>query len=90
MCFINVDIFVSLKRQPSVNEKYWMGLLQDMLAMQKNVYNCLRPDTCYEVIVSFSPQYAVKDTLQFYTSLYLLCLYTPKSKQWKENGRFPA
>ncbi|KAM3855647.1 NBAS subunit of NRZ tethering complex isoform 2-T2 [Vipera latastei] len=37
------------RKQPSVNEKYWMGLLQDMLAMQKNVYNCLRPDTCYEI-----------------------------------------
>ncbi|XP_039190737.1 neuroblastoma-amplified sequence isoform X2 [Crotalus tigris] len=37
------------KKQPSVNEKYWMGLLQDMLVMQKNVYNCLRADTCYEI-----------------------------------------
>ncbi|XP_063170753.1 NBAS subunit of NRZ tethering complex [Candoia aspera] len=37
------------KKKPSVNEKYWMGLLQDMLAMQKNVYTCLGPDTCYEI-----------------------------------------
>ncbi|KAM6458959.1 NBAS subunit of NRZ tethering complex isoform 2-T2 [Liasis olivaceus] len=37
------------KKQPSVNEKYWMGLLQDMLAMQKNVYTCLGSDTCYEI-----------------------------------------
>ncbi|XP_026530082.1 neuroblastoma-amplified sequence [Notechis scutatus] len=37
------------KKQPSVNEKHWMGLLQDMLAMQKNVYTCLGTDTCYEI-----------------------------------------
>lgn len=45
-------MFISFKRQPSVNEKHWMGLLQDMLAMQKNVYTCLGTDTCYEVILS--------------------------------------
>uniref|UniRef100_A0A803SNA9 NBAS subunit of NRZ tethering complex n=1 Tax=Anolis carolinensis TaxID=28377 RepID=A0A803SNA9_ANOCA len=37
------------RKQPPVNEMHWMGLLQDMLEMQQNVYTCLEPDTCYEI-----------------------------------------
>ncbi|XP_062981250.1 NBAS subunit of NRZ tethering complex [Elgaria multicarinata webbii] len=37
------------RKQPPVNETYWMGLLQDMLDMQRNVYTCLEADTCYEI-----------------------------------------
>uniref|UniRef100_A0A8D2IZ58 NBAS subunit of NRZ tethering complex n=1 Tax=Varanus komodoensis TaxID=61221 RepID=A0A8D2IZ58_VARKO len=37
------------RKQPPVNETHWMGLLQDMLEMQRNVYTCLEADTCYEI-----------------------------------------
>ncbi|XP_028914479.1 neuroblastoma-amplified sequence isoform X2 [Ornithorhynchus anatinus] len=37
------------RKQPPVSESHWKGLLQDMLAMQKNVYGCLDPDACYEI-----------------------------------------
>ncbi|XP_077167102.1 NBAS subunit of NRZ tethering complex isoform X2 [Paroedura picta] len=37
------------RKQPPVSESYWMGLLQDILDMQRNVYTCLERDTCYEI-----------------------------------------
>ncbi|XP_069462044.1 NBAS subunit of NRZ tethering complex isoform X2 [Ambystoma mexicanum] len=37
------------RKQPPVSESHWMGLLQDMLDMQQNVYKCLNPDACYEI-----------------------------------------
>ncbi|XP_074847388.1 NBAS subunit of NRZ tethering complex isoform X2 [Carettochelys insculpta] len=37
------------RKQPHVSEMHWKGLLQDMLAMQQNVYACLKPETCYEI-----------------------------------------
>uniref|UniRef100_A0A670I1X9 NBAS subunit of NRZ tethering complex n=1 Tax=Podarcis muralis TaxID=64176 RepID=A0A670I1X9_PODMU len=37
------------RKQPPVNETHWMGLLQDILEMQQNVYTCIQPDTCYEI-----------------------------------------
>nr|XP_056712438.1 NBAS subunit of NRZ tethering complex [Euleptes europaea] len=37
------------RKQPPVNESYWMGLLQDMLDMQRNIYTCLERDACYEI-----------------------------------------
>ncbi|XP_032999018.1 neuroblastoma-amplified sequence isoform X1 [Lacerta agilis] len=37
------------RKQPPVNETHWMGLLQDILDMQQNVYTCIQPDTCYEI-----------------------------------------
>ncbi|KAG8445664.1 hypothetical protein GDO86_010443 [Hymenochirus boettgeri] len=36
------------RKQPPVSESHWKGLLQDILEMQQNVYNCLDEDTCYE------------------------------------------
>lgn len=45
---VNVRFFVYY-RQPPVNETHWMGLLQDILEMQQNVYTCIQLDTCYEV-----------------------------------------
>ncbi|XP_037655833.1 neuroblastoma-amplified sequence-like [Choloepus didactylus] len=36
--------------QPPVSESHWRMLLQDMLAMQWNVYMCLDSDACYEFI----------------------------------------
>ncbi|XP_006869532.1 PREDICTED: neuroblastoma-amplified sequence-like, partial [Chrysochloris asiatica] len=37
------------RKQPPVNESHWRTLLQDMLAMQQNVYTCLDSDACYEI-----------------------------------------
>ncbi|XP_077009351.1 NBAS subunit of NRZ tethering complex isoform X2 [Tamandua tetradactyla] len=37
------------RKQPPVSESYWRMLLQDMLAMQQNVYVCLDSDACYEI-----------------------------------------
>ncbi|XP_058144004.1 NBAS subunit of NRZ tethering complex [Dasypus novemcinctus] len=37
------------RKQPPVSESHWRMLLQDMLAMQQNVYTCLDSDACYEI-----------------------------------------
>ncbi|XP_054977538.1 NBAS subunit of NRZ tethering complex [Sorex araneus] len=37
------------RKQPPVSESHWRMLLQDMLAMQQNVYTCLDVDACYEI-----------------------------------------
>ncbi|XP_037669373.1 neuroblastoma-amplified sequence isoform X2 [Choloepus didactylus] len=37
------------RKQPPVSESHWRMLLQDMLAMQRNVYTCLDSDACYEI-----------------------------------------
>ncbi|KAM9062350.1 NBAS subunit of NRZ tethering complex [Sarcophilus harrisii] len=37
------------RKQPPVSESHWKMLLQDMLAMQRMVYTCLEPETCYEI-----------------------------------------
>ncbi|XP_040848780.1 neuroblastoma-amplified sequence isoform X2 [Ochotona curzoniae] len=37
------------RKQPPVSESHWRTLLQDMLTMQQNVYNCLDSDACYEI-----------------------------------------
>ncbi|XP_036080545.1 neuroblastoma-amplified sequence isoform X2 [Rousettus aegyptiacus] len=37
------------RKQPPVSESHWRMLLQDMLAMQQNVYTCLDPAACYEI-----------------------------------------
>ncbi|XP_036290535.1 neuroblastoma-amplified sequence isoform X3 [Pipistrellus kuhlii] len=37
------------RKQPPVSESHWRMLLQDMLAMQQNVYTCLEPEACYEI-----------------------------------------
>ncbi|XP_015206508.2 NBAS subunit of NRZ tethering complex isoform X1 [Lepisosteus oculatus] len=37
------------RKNPPVSEGHWRGLLQDLLDMQQNVYNCLEPDTCYQI-----------------------------------------
>lgn len=49
--------FLLSLRQPPVSESHWRMLLQDMLAMQQNVYTCLEPEACYEVThgCGFSP-----------------------------------
>ncbi|XP_013359802.1 PREDICTED: neuroblastoma-amplified sequence isoform X2 [Chinchilla lanigera] len=37
------------RKQPPVGESHWRALLQDMLAMQRDVYFCLDAETCYEI-----------------------------------------
>ncbi|XP_030054710.1 NBAS subunit of NRZ tethering complex [Microcaecilia unicolor] len=37
------------RKQPPVSESHWMGLLEDLLHMQQNVYKCLDEDTCHEI-----------------------------------------
>ncbi|XP_006910303.1 neuroblastoma-amplified sequence isoform X1 [Pteropus alecto] len=37
------------RKQPPASESHWRMLLQDMLAMQQNVYTCLDPAACYEI-----------------------------------------
>lgn len=39
------------RKNPSVSESVWRGLLQDLLDMQQNVYSCLKPETCHQVFV---------------------------------------
>ncbi|CAL9692306.1 unnamed protein product [Knipowitschia caucasica] len=39
------------RKKPPVSETVWMGLLQDLLDMQRNVYTCLKPETCHQVFV---------------------------------------
>lgn len=55
--FMTCYYFLLSLRQPPVSESHWRMLLQDMLAMQQNVYTCLEPEACYEVThgCGFSP-----------------------------------
>uniref|UniRef100_A0A8C6WSM4 NBAS subunit of NRZ tethering complex n=1 Tax=Neogobius melanostomus TaxID=47308 RepID=A0A8C6WSM4_9GOBI len=39
------------RKYPPVSESMWMGLLQDLLDMQQNVYSCLKPETCHQVFL---------------------------------------
>ncbi|KAJ7341060.1 hypothetical protein JRQ81_004751, partial [Phrynocephalus forsythii] len=59
------------RKQPPVNEAHWMGLLQDMLEMQQNVYTCLEPDACYEIftesLLCSSRQENIRSCLQLIT-----------------------
>ncbi|KAI4801679.1 hypothetical protein KUCAC02_019557, partial [Chaenocephalus aceratus] len=39
------------RKNPPVSETVWTALLRDLLDMQKNVYTCLKPETCHQVFV---------------------------------------
>lgn len=43
-------VCVCVSRKPPVSETVWRGLLQDLLDMQQNVYTCLKPETCHQVL----------------------------------------
>ncbi len=45
-----LNIYVCVSRNPPVSETVWRGLLQDLLDMQQNVYTCLKPETCHQVL----------------------------------------
>lgn len=45
LCFLKIII-----RNPPVSESVWRDLLQDLLDMQQNVYTCLQPATCHQVL----------------------------------------
>ncbi|XP_022807104.1 neuroblastoma-amplified sequence-like isoform X1 [Stylophora pistillata] len=37
------------KQSPPLKEAQWIGLLGDMLTLQKEVYTCIEPSVCYEI-----------------------------------------
>ncbi|XP_068433221.1 NBAS subunit of NRZ tethering complex isoform X2 [Clinocottus analis] len=39
------------RKTPPASETVWRSLIQDLLDMQKNVYTCLKPETCHQVFV---------------------------------------
>lgn len=43
-------LWVCVSRNPPVSETVWRSLLQDLLDMQQNVYTCLKPETCHQVL----------------------------------------
>lgn len=45
-----IYICLCVSRNPPVSETVWRGLLQDLLDMQQNVYTCLKPEICHQVI----------------------------------------
>lgn len=57
MTLLSISIFnecscACSSRIPPVSETVWKGLLQDLLDMQQNVYACLKPETCHQVLHS--------------------------------------